>query len=116
MTLHPFGPWIPAAISPLIIALSGWNFWRVKHAYRVRGRREVQRKLADRGETLIAIRDLPIGVMQATPGLSTTVAFQVTARTAEGAEQTYEWAYEPRIFPWQTEGLKRLAHGIWIPA
>jgi len=116
VTLHQFGPWIPAAIAPLLIALSGWNLWRLKYAWRARGRREVERKLADRGETPVAVRELPIGAMQATPGLSAGAIFQVTARTAHGAEQTYEWAYEPRIFPWQTEGLKRLAHGIWIPA
>jgi len=116
MTLHPFSPYIPAAISLAVIGLSSWNFWRIRFAYRARGRREVERLLASRGETLVAIRDLPFGEITEKSGLSTTVVFEVRARAADGDERTYQWAYEPRVFPWQTEGLKRLAHGIWIPA
>jgi hypothetical protein len=116
MTLHQFGPWIPAATSPLVIALSGWRFWLVKHAHRASGRRAVKQMLESRGETLVALRDLPFCEVPVKTGLSSTVVFEVRARTGNGGERTYEWAYEPRVFPWQVEGLKRLAHGIWIPA
>ncbi len=117
MTLHQFAPIIPVAIASLgAVACSGWIVWRLKYAYRARGRREVERMLASRGETLVAIRDRPFGLLQVTTGLSTSppVIFDVRARTADGDERTYQWAYEPRVFPWQTEGLKRCAHGIWI--
>jgi len=46
--------------------------------------------------------------------LSSTAVFHVVTRTADGSERTYEWAYEPRTFPWQSDGLKRCAHGVWI--
>jgi hypothetical protein len=88
----------------------------VKFAYRKRGRREVERMLASRGETLVALRNLPYGSLPTTTGLTSIVIFEVRARTGDGDERTYQWAYEPRVFPWQTAGLKRLAHGIWIPA
>jgi len=100
----------------LIVALSGWNLWRVRRAHRARGRRAVDSLLANRGETLVALRELKASALPTLTGLSSTVAFEVTARGRDGAEHTYQWAYEPRVFPWQTEGLKRLAHGIWIPA
>jgi hypothetical protein len=119
MTLHQFAPILPVALcSAFAIACSGWTVWRVKFAYRARGRREVEHRLAERGETLVALKETPFSAMTATTGLSTSppVIFEVRARTADGDERTYQWAYEPRVFPWQTEGLKRLAHGIWIPA
>jgi hypothetical protein len=117
VTLHQFAPIVPVAFtSALAIACSAWSIWRVKFAYRARGRREVERLLASRGETLVALKNLPYGSLPVTTGLSTIVIFEVLARTREGGERTYQWAYEPRVFPWQTEGLKRLAHGIWIPA
>ena len=116
MTVHPFSPLISVAFSALAIVLSSWNLWRVKFAYRRRGRREVERMLASRGETLVAIKDLPYGALPTTTGLNSIVIFEVRARTRDGDERTYQWAYEPRVFPWQSEGLKRLAHGIWIPA
>ena len=116
VTLHPSNAYIPPAISLVVIGLSIWNFWRIRFAYRARGRREVERVLASRGETLLAIKDVPFSKLTVTTGLSTNVVFQVRARAGDGQEHIYEWAYEPRIFPWQSEGLKRLAHGIWIPA
>jgi hypothetical protein len=117
MTLHQFAPIIPAVCSTLAVACSGWTIWRVKCAYRARGRREVERMLADRGETLVALQNRPFSSLQATTGLSTSPpVIEVRARTVDGDEHTYEWAYEARVFPWQTAGLKRLAHGIWIPA
>jgi hypothetical protein len=119
MTLHQFAPILPVAVcSALAVACSGWTVWRMKFAYRARGRREVERMLAGRGETLVAIKELPFSLSQATTGLSTSppVIFEVRAHASDGDERTYQWAYEARVFPWQTEGLKRLAHGIWIPA
>ena len=76
----------------------------------------LSRSLASRGETLVAVKDLPFGSLPTATGLSSLVVFEVRARTRDGDERAYEWAYEPRVFPWQSEGLKRLAHGIWIPA
>jgi hypothetical protein len=119
MTLHQFAPIIPVAVcSALAVLCSGWLIWRVKFADRARGRREVERMLAGRGEALVAIKNLPFGLSQVTIGLSTSppVIFEVRARTSDGDERAYQWAYEARVFPWQTAGLKRLAHGIWIPA
>lgn len=117
MTLHQFGPIVPVAVcSALAIVASGWNVWRIKFAYRARGRREVERVLASRGETLVGIEDVPFRDLAVRTGLTSFIAFEVRARTADGGEHAYKWAYEPRVFPWETAGLKRLAHGIWIPA
>jgi hypothetical protein len=114
MTLHQFGPFIPLAITPLVIGLSIWVGVAVRFAYRTRALQAVLRKLASRGETLVAIRDLKVSKLTTTTGLLSNDVFEVVARTPEGGEQIYEWAYEPRVFPWQSEGVKRLAHGIWI--
>jgi hypothetical protein len=117
MTFHQFGPIFPAgALSLLAAALSGWSLWRVKFAYRARGRQAVERLLSNRGEALVAIEELPVSVLRSTSGLCGVVIFQVVARTPDGAEQTYEWAYAPGVFPWETEGIQRLAHGVWIAA
>jgi|GEM_PF-6535086 len=115
MTPAPFAS-LSVACSTLVIALSGWNLWRIKFAHRARGRRAVERLLSDRGEVLVAIKELPISALRSTSGFAGAVVFQVVGRDPDGAEQTYEWAYAPRIFPWQTECVQRLAHGIWIPA
>ncbi|MFL5298539.1 MAG: hypothetical protein ACJ798_19340 [Phenylobacterium sp.] len=117
MTLHQFAPIFPVAIAMAIaVGASGWSVWHVNFAYRARGRRAVERMLESRGETLLALRKLPFREAPVRTGLTSLVVFEVRARTADGEERAYEWAYEPRIFPWQTEGLKRLAHGIWIAA
>lgn len=117
MTLHQFGPIVPvAACSILAMATSTWNIWRIKFAYRARGRGAVEQMLKARGETLVDLSDVPFSQLPVTTGLSSNVVFAVRARTAEGEERTYRWAYEPRVFPWQSEAVKRLAHGIWIPA
>jgi hypothetical protein len=102
--------------SSVAIALSSWNIWRVKYAYRARGRRVIEQLLASREESLVAIKELPLSELYDRAGLSAAAIFEVRARTANGCERTYQWAYAPRIFPWQTEGVQRLAHGIWIPA
>jgi hypothetical protein len=65
---------------------------------------------------LIAIEEAPHSAFFETAGLSAVVIFEVRARAAEGDERIYQWAYAPRTFPWETERLQRLAHGIWIPA
>jgi hypothetical protein len=114
MTLHQFAPYFPAAITPLIIGLSGWNVWRLKYAYRKRGRRAVEQLLATRGETPVAISEVPLCAVYETAGLSASTIFEVRARTSDGDERTDKWGYRPRVFPWQTEGLQRLNHGIWI--
>ena len=116
MTLAQFGPLFPAVLTPLFIAVGGWNMWRLKRLYRARGRRAVEQRLATRGETLVAIKEVRRSAFFETAGLSATAIFEVRARTAGGDERTYQWAYRPRVLPWQTEGLQRLAHGIWIPA
>jgi hypothetical protein len=115
MTPHPSFALFQVAFI-LIMVLSGWNLWRIRRVHRARGRQAVDSLLANRGETLVALRELKVSALPTITGLSSTVAFEVTARSRDGAEHTYQWAYEPRVFPWQTEGLKRLAHGIWIPA
>ena len=116
MTTQHFAPLISIACSTLAIAASGWMIWRVRYAHRKRGRQEVERMLASRGETLVALKDVPFSSPLPKTGLSANVIFEVRARTGDGDERTYQWAYEPRVFPWESEGLKRLTHGIWIPA
>ena len=117
MTLHQFAPILPVALCSLAaMALSAWNVWRIKYAHRARGRQAVERMLEARGETLVDLCDVPYSQLPVKTGLSTTVVFAVRARTVDGDERTYQWAYEPRVFPWQSEAVKRLAHGIWIPA
>lgn len=116
MTIHHFSPLVSMACSLVAVVMSGWSVWRVKFAYRKRGRRAVERLIAARGETLVAIKEAPPSALRATAGLSAAVIFEVRARTAQGDERTYHWGYAPRVFPWQTEGVQRLAHGIWIPA
>ena len=115
MTLHALGPFIPPAISLLVIALTVWNLWRIRYAHRARGQSAVEQMLRSRGETLVALKDLPFSKLPAGMGLSSTVVFDIRARGADGEERAYQWAYEPKVFPWQSEGVKRLAHGIWIP-
>jgi hypothetical protein len=117
MTMPQVAPNVVVALcSALAVAASGWSVWQAKYAYRARGRREVERRLASQGETLVGIEDVPFRDLAVKTGLSSTVVFKVAARTADGDERAYQWAYEPRIFPWQSDGLKRLAHGIWIAA
>ena len=113
MTLSPL---VPVATFSLLSGLAVWNAWRMRAAYRRRGRQAVERLLTSRGETLVAIKDVPLSKVRETAGLTATAIFEVRARTADGDERTYRWAYAPRIFPWQTEGIQRLAHGIWIAA
>jgi len=115
MTLHQFARLIPLAIAPLISGLATWSAWRLRATYRKRGRQAVERLLKSHGEALVAIKDVPLSALRETTGLSAAAIFEVRARTGEGDERTYQWAYEPRVFPWQSEGLKRVAHGIWIP-
>jgi hypothetical protein len=114
MTLAQFGPLFPAVITPLMIALGGWNMWRLKHLYRARCRRMVEHRLATLGETPVAIKEIPRAAFYETAGLSAAVIFEVRARAADGDERTYQWGYAPRSFSRRTEGLQRLAHGIWI--
>ena len=117
MTLHQFGPIVPVAVcSALAIAASGWNVWRVKFAYRARGRREVERMLASRGETLVAIEDVPFSRSAGEDRPLTPLDLRGSRPHGRRRRARLQWAYEPRVFPWETEGLKRLAHGIWIPA
>jgi hypothetical protein len=116
MTLTQIAALFPLAIAPLFGGLAIWSAWRTRAAYRKRGRQAVERLLTSRGETLVAIKDVPLSALRETAGLAAAAIFEVRARTAEGDERTYQWGYAPRIFPWQTEGVQRLAHGIWIAA
>ena len=116
MTLHQFAPIVPTLLTTLLaVGVSTWSLWRVK-TYRARGRRAVERMLRSRGEALVALKVAPRSAMRPTAGFNAVVVFEVRASTADGLQRTYEWAYAPRVFPWQTEGLQRVAHGVWIPA
>ena len=77
MTPAPFAS-LSVACSTLVIALSGWNLWRIKFAHRARGRRAVERLLSDRGEVLVAIKELPISALRSTSGFAGAVVFQVS--------------------------------------
>jgi hypothetical protein len=115
MPLAHFGSIASVFISSLTaIALSSWAIWRTQRGLSRRGRHNVEQVLQSRGETLVALKALPLNAVATTTGLSNGVVFQVTAKAADGARRTYKWAYETKLFPWQSEGLKRCAHGIWI--
>lgn len=113
MALVQIARYLPV-VMPLFGGLAVLGGWRMQVIYRKQGRKQVERMLASRGETLVAIKDLPFSSVPVRTGLSSFTVFQIRARSAHGEEQTYEWAFEPRVFPWQTEGLKRCAHGVWI--
>jgi hypothetical protein len=113
MPLAQIAPLFPAIVAGFG-GLAIWSTLRMRAVYRKRGRQLVERMLASRGETVVAIKDLPFSSLPVGTGLSSTLIFRVLARNPNGEEQAYEWAYEPRVFPWQTDGLKRCAHGIWI--
>jgi hypothetical protein len=115
MPLAHLAPVASVFISSLTaIALSTWAIWRTRRGLSRRGRRQVEQMLQSRGETLVALKTLPLNAVATTTGLSNSVVFQVTAEATDGARRTYRWAYETKLFPWQSEGLKRCAHGIWI--
>ncbi|HZZ68999.1 MAG TPA: hypothetical protein VFE18_12570 [Phenylobacterium sp.] len=115
MPLTHFAPLASVFISSLTaISLSTWAIWRTQRGLSRRGRRQVEQVLQSRGEALVALKAVPLNAMATTTGLSNGVVFQVTARAADGARRTYKWAYETKLFPWQSEGLKRCAHGVWI--
>jgi hypothetical protein len=114
MPLAQMAPFLPLTVAPLVSGLAIWSALRIRAAHRKRGRRQVEQAVARRGETLVAIENLPFSALRLTPGLTSTMIFRVLARGPNGDQRTYEWAYEPRVFPWQSEGLKRCAHGIWI--
>ena len=59
MTSHQIALLIAITTSLLSIVFASWNFWRIKYAYRARGRRAVERMLQSRGETLVDLRDVP---------------------------------------------------------
>jgi hypothetical protein len=106
-------PWY-LLIAPCFSGLAIWGALWVRAVQHKRGLQQVERELASRGETLVTIKELPFSSMWIRAGLSGALIFQIRARRPTGEEQVYEWAYEARVFPWQTEGLKRCAHGIWI--
>jgi hypothetical protein len=113
MPLAQIAPLFPSIVALLGGLGIGSALW-LRAVHRKRGRRLIERRLASRGETLVAIKTLPFTSLPIGTGLSSTLIFRILARKPDGEEQTYEWAYEPRVFPWQTDGLKRCAHGIWI--
>jgi hypothetical protein len=114
MAFAQIAPLFPLVIAPLFGGLAIWSALRMRAVHRERGRRQIEQAVARRGETLVAIENLPFSALRMTPGLSSTLIFRVLASGPNGDRHAYEWAYEPRVFPWQSEGLKRCAHGIWI--
>ena len=113
MPLAQIAPWLPSLVA-LLGGLAIWGVLWLRAVHRKRGRQRVEHMLGSRGETLVAIKTLPFSSLPIGTGLTSTLIYRVVARKPNGEEQTYEWAYEPRVFPWQTDGLKRCAHGIWI--
>jgi len=86
-------------------------------AQRAAGRRAVQAELKRLGERAVSIENLPLHKVVDRAGLTSGCVFRVVARAADGAAVSHLWAYEPGLIKATgTPGLKRLAHGIWIPA
>jgi hypothetical protein len=114
MAYEGFSPLI-LPLATTVIGLSSIAYgWRMRRAARVRGRQAVERLLAERGETLVDIAELPVSRLLSNAGLRASIIFQVRARTPKGDEQTYQWAYAPPRDPATSTGLQRCAHGVWI--
>jgi hypothetical protein len=107
---------VPAIIAPLISGLAIWSVFGVRAVQRAAGRKAVEAELARLGERAVAIEDAALHGLP-TAGLVAGHVFRVDACDAKGAAITHLWAYEPgQIRTQRPQKLKRLAHGIWIPA
>jgi len=114
---HSLAPVIPILVASLTAPIVIWSNLYVQWTQRARGRRAVEAELARRGETALSIETVPVHRLPDRAGLCAIHAFRIEARTADGATTTHLWAYEPGLFTnRRAAGLKRLAHGIWIPA
>jgi hypothetical protein len=100
-----------ASLVAVVAAFSGVG---IRLGALAKGRRAILQELASRGETPTRIAELPVAALGGA-GLASGVVFHVTARAADGAPRTYDWAYEPGLLTHRPRPLKHLNRGIWIP-
>ena len=111
-------PAVPVSMLASLVAIAA-GLWPALYVVRSRrnGRKAVERELARRGERPVQIKPVPLWAIHDRAGLTGSAVFDVDARTADGQPRAYRWAYDPGLI---TAGgavrLKRLEHGIWIPA
>jgi hypothetical protein len=116
---HSLAPALPILIGSLTIPIAIWTtLYGVWNAQRVNGRRAVEAELTRLGERAVSIENVPLGELTDRAGLTGVWVFRVAGRRkADGSATTHLWAYEPGLAArfGGPGGLKRLAHGVWIP-
>jgi hypothetical protein len=117
--MHSAASAIPTLVALLASQIVIWScFFAARAAQRANGRRAVEAELKRLGETAATVETVPLPALAGGAGLSGgCVFFQVASRAADGAARSHLWAYESGLISLRSPGgLKRLAHGIWIPA
>ena len=113
---HHLATAAPILIVSLTTPIAIWtSLFAVWNAQRAHGRRAVEAELKRLGERAVSIENVPLRALVDRAGLTGFCVFRVSARAADGAATTHLWAYDPGLIA-NRSGLKRLAHGIWIPA
>lgn len=110
-------PWTPALVAPLIAAAASWSWWSTIRRHRALGRKAIQARLTELGETPVSIERLPDWAVPERAGLAGAVTvFAVVSHRDDGLEVRREWAYEPALVGRQSRSLKhRAGGGVWIP-
>lgn len=113
---HSHAVVVPVLMATMASQIAIWGgLFAVWAGQRASGRRAVEAELRRLGERAVTIEAVPLREIADRAGLLSLHVFRVTARARDGATRTYLWAYEPGPAT-GSRGLKRLAHGIWIPA
>jgi len=115
---HSIAAALPILFASLTIPIAIWtSLFAVWHAQRVNGRRTVEAELKRLGERAVSIENVPLRELTDRAGLTGLCVFRVAARARDGSATTHLWAYEPGLAArfGGPGGLKRLAHGLWIP-
>jgi hypothetical protein len=110
---------LPVLIVTLTMPITIWvGMFAVWAEQRASGRRAVEAELKRLGEHTVSIENVPSRELAYRAGLVSACVFRVAARARDGSARTHLWAYEPGLAArfGGPGGLKRLAHGIWIPA
>ncbi len=108
---------LPFLIAPLASGFVIWSGLCVRAVQRAHGRRAIEAELSRLGETALRIDHVPLHTLVDKAGLSGAHVFRVAARAPDGSAKEHLWAYEPGLIKaTRPDRLKRLAHGIWIPA
>jgi hypothetical protein len=116
---HSLAAALPTLIVTLVTPIAIWGgMFAVWAEQRANGRRAVEAELRRLRERAVSIESVPLRKLADRAGLVSACVFRVAARARDGSARTHLWAYEPGL-PARfggPGGLKRLAHGIWIPA